>query len=90
MCWDRAELCKALKLTYEGLVSGLREATLLVQQGEHPHGLLQEEVQQRPVVLVLNESGIHLLIQVLVLDTETRTPAINSNRQLLKSGAATQ
>lgn len=62
---------KLLRLTYEGLVGGLREATLLVQQGEHPHGLLQEEVKQRPVVLILNESSVHLLVQVLVLARET-------------------
>lgn len=57
-------------LTYEGLVGGLREAALLVQQREHPHGLLQEEVQQRPVVLVLNQPSVHLLVQVLVLARE--------------------
>lgn len=67
----RLECVQTLRLTYEGLVGGLREATLLVQQREHPHGLLQEEVQQRPVVLVLNEPGVHLLVQVLVLARET-------------------
>lgn len=53
--------------TYEGLVGGLGEAALLVQQRQHPHGLLQEQVQQGTVVLVLNHPGVHVLVQVLIL-----------------------
>ena len=55
-------------LTYEGLVSGLWEATLLIQKGKHPHGLLQEQVQEGPVVLILDHPSVHLLIQVLILE----------------------
>lgn len=58
-------------LTYEGLVSGLWEATLLIQKWKHPHGLLQEQVQEGPVVLILNHASIDFLIQVLILYRNT-------------------
>lgn len=54
-------------LTYEGLVSALRKATLLIQKREHAHWFLQEQVQQGPVVLVLNHPSVHLFIQILIL-----------------------
>lgn len=64
---------RTVQPTHERLIGGPREAALLVQQRQHPHGLLQEQVQERTVVLVLDQPGVHVLVQVLVLHNRSET-----------------
>lgn len=60
-------------ITNKGLVRGLREATLLIQQREKPHRFLQEHVQNWPVVLILHQTGINSLALILHLSVHTES-----------------
>lgn len=54
-------------LTNEGLIGSLREPAFLVEQMEHSQGPLQEEIQQRLVVLVTDHSSINTFSTVFLL-----------------------